>query len=131
MPMSDFAEAATLNYWLNAVAGTPPASVFIALFTVAPDDTGGGTETSGVNYARVQMTAGWTVSGTATRAFNAADIVFAQAGAGGWTDAVAIGIFDLLAGGNLIYWEALDVARTIPAGDIPIFVMNNLGVSQS
>lgn len=130
MPMSDFLEAKILNGVLNGVAYTFPTSVYIGLYTADPTDAGGGTEVSGVAYARVQMTAGWTVAGTATRATNAANITFPAAGAGGWGTAVAIGVFDLLAGGEMLYWEGLGADRAIPAGDIPVFLAGNVGITQ-
>lgn len=73
MPLADYAEQGILNY-LNgslilptANAGlTPPAS-FLALFTAAPPDAGGGTEVTsagGTLYARVQVGGSATVNGT-------------------------------------------------------------------
>ena len=110
MPMSDYLESIVLNTVLNSVPYSEPISVYVALYTVAPDDTGGGTEVSGSLYARQTMTTGWTVTGTATRAGNTAAITFPVAG-GTWGTVVAVGIFDDLSSGNLLFWGTLAVAR--------------------
>ena len=64
--LTDFVENKLLD-WLfraqavgingaSAAAGTGPATLYVALFTSAPTDAGGGTEVSGGSYARAAVT---------------------------------------------------------------------------
>ncbi len=128
MAASDFLEAAILNHVLNSIPYTDPTSVFIALFTAAPSDSGGGTEVSGGSYARVSVTAGFTVSGTATRAGNTAAITFPQATAS-WGTITHVGIFDALTVGNLLFHGALAASKIVGDTDQLEFPIDSLGVT--
>src|SRR5687768_14132107 len=85
--ISDFLEAAIINHFLrNTDVGSPPANVWIALYTSATADDGSGTEvvtSGGTLYARAQVstTGGFTAPGAGGSTANAADIVFPTAGA--------------------------------------------------
>ncbi len=59
---SDYLENKVLEHVFENSAYTAPSTLYAALFTVAPSDTGGGTEVSGGGYVR--KTAAFTVSGT-------------------------------------------------------------------
>lgn len=113
---------------MNAVAGTFPASLFIALFTDLLDETDSGTEVSGFAYARVQVTAGFTTFATPTRS-NDADITFAQASGGNWGNVQSWGAYDLLTVGNLWLWGPLTTAKQIDDGDTFAFEAGDLDVS--
>jgi len=52
---SDYLENTILDLVYGGVAYTPPAILYVALFSVAPTDAGGGTELSGGGYARVAV----------------------------------------------------------------------------
>jgi hypothetical protein len=111
---SDFLEAELLDHIFNADYAAP-ANLYIALFTVAPDDTGGGTEASGTGYAREAVArGGWTRSGNAIS--NTAAIDFGTAG-GSWGTVVAFAAFDAASGGNMLFWGDLTVSKTISNGD--------------
>ncbi len=58
--LSDYLENKVIDDFLRATAYSPPATVYVALLTAAPNDTGGGTEVSGGNYARVAVTSATT-----------------------------------------------------------------------
>ena len=128
MAMSDFLEDTILEMVLNSVAYSEPASVYVALFTAAPSDSGGGTEVSGGAYARQQMTAGWTVSGVATRASNTAAVTFPVATAS-WGTVTHIGIFDALTVGNLLFHGALTTSKVVGIDDQVEFPADSLGVT--
>ena len=49
---SDYLEDKIIDHILRAQAFTPPATIYVGLFTAAPSDAGGGTEVSGGAYAR-------------------------------------------------------------------------------
>jgi hypothetical protein len=102
---SDFLELELLDHVLGNAAYTAPATTHIALFTVAPTDTGGGTEVTGGSYARVAFTnnaTNWPAASSGLKQ-NGVAINFAQASAD-WGTVVAFGIFDASTSGNLLYW---------------------------
>jgi hypothetical protein len=130
---SDYSENAVLNYILRGTAMPTVSGLHVALFTVTPSDSGGGTEVAGSSYARVSVartTGAWSSPsnvGGFQQTSNVAAIVFPTS-TGSWGTVVAFGIFDASSGGNLLYWGALspsrliaaDVAAEFPAGSLVI-----------
>jgi hypothetical protein len=113
---TDFAEDLVLDFMFTAGTATRPTAWYVALYTVAPGETGGGTECSGTAYVR--QSAAFTVSGTApTQAANSAAIEFPTAG-NTWGTIVAAGVFDALSAGNLLAFSNLTVSKTIDTGDV-------------
>ena len=118
---SDYLEAKVLDHVFGATVYTPPATLYFALFTVAPTDAGGGTEVSAGGYARAAVTNNTTnfpaASGTSpTTKHNGTVIAFGTPSAA-WGTVVAFGVFDALTGGNLLEWGTLTVSKTINNGD--------------
>lgn len=114
---TDYTENLVLNWLLTTNAATRPTAWYVALFTAAPSDTGGGTEVSGSAYARV-ATGTMTVSGTATTAQNSAAIEFAAASGGNWGTITHAAIMDASTSGNMLAWAPLATSRTINDGDV-------------
>jgi hypothetical protein len=113
MSLSNTFETTTLQWLFTTDSVTRPTSWHLALYTVAPSDSGGGTECSGTSYARQSFT--MTVSGdTAT---NGANIEFPVAGSS-WGTLVAVGVFDAATSGNLIAYGNLTASKTIDTGDV-------------
>lgn len=113
MSLSNTFETDVLKWLLTADAVTRPTTWYLAVYTVAPGEGGGGTECSGTSYARQAVT--MTVSGnTAT---NSANVEYPTAGSS-WGTLVAVGIFDALSGGNLIAYGNLNASKTIDTGDV-------------
>jgi len=110
---SDYYENKIIDHMLRNQAFTPPSTLYVALYTVSPSDSGGGTEVSGGSYARQAVTF-TAASGGATS--NSADIAFPQATAD-WGTIVAVGIFDSSSGGNLLAWGTLTASKTVNNGD--------------
>jgi hypothetical protein len=113
-----------LDTVLGAVAYTAPATVYIALYTVAPTGAGGGTEVSGGSYARVAVTNNLTnfPSASAQSKSNGVLWNFGTATAN-WNTIVAAAVYDASTGGNELYWGPLATPRTVLSGDsfnIPI-----------
>jgi hypothetical protein len=54
--LGDAYQNKVLDYLFGGSPATPPATVYVALYTVAPTSAGGGTEVSGFSYARVALT---------------------------------------------------------------------------
>ena len=77
--LSDYAENLLLNWLMTAGAATRPTTWYVALYTAAPSDSGGGTEVSGNGYSR--QSASWdTASGTGGTTANSGAISFTAAG---------------------------------------------------
>ncbi len=113
MSFSNFLETEILDHVFGGNAYTAPATLYLALYTAAPSDTGGGTEVSGASYAR--QSAAMTVSGdTAT---TSASVEFPAAG-GSWGTVTHVGVFDAVSGGNLLAYGALTASKAIDTGDI-------------
>jgi hypothetical protein len=111
--LSDYFENKIIDHMLRGQPFTPPSTIYLALFTVAPTDAGGGTEVSGGGYARQAFTLTPASGGTSS---NSADIVFPTATAD-WGTIVAVGIFDAATGGNLLMWGNLTTSKTVNSGD--------------
>lgn len=87
---------------------------YLALFTVTPGETGGGTEVSGGAYARRQVTFGNPSNGSMK---NSAAIEFPTATAS-WGTAVAWGLFDAATSGNLVWYGSITDPKELLKGDI-------------
>ncbi len=124
---SDYLEDKVLDHVFGGVAYTAPATLYVALYTVAPTDTGGGTEVTGGSYAR--QTSTFTVSGTdPTTATNAAAIEYPTA-TGDYGTVVAVGILDALSGGNLLAYADLTTSKTVSTGDVFRFDAGDLDIT--
>ena len=124
---SDYLEDKVLDHVFGGNAYTAPATLYVALYTVAPDDTGGGTEVTGGAYAR--QTSTFTVSGTSpTTATNAATVEYPTATADYGT-VVAVGILDALTSGNLLAYANLDTSKVVTSGDVFRFDAGDLDIT--
>jgi len=110
---SDFMENKIIDHMLRNQAYTPPTTVYVALFTTATDDAGGGTEVSGGAYARQAVTLA-AASGGASE--NSADITFPQATAD-WGTITHVALMDAETGGNMLMHTAIDASKTVNNGD--------------
>lgn len=130
---SDYLEAKILDEVFGATAFSAPGTLYVALFTAAPSDSGGGTEVTGGSYARVAVTNNTTnwpnATGTSpTSKSNGTVITFPTATAN-WGTVVAFGIFDASSGGNLIAWADLNTSRTINSSDTASFGVGSLTIT--
>ena len=124
---SDYLEDKVLDHVFGGVAYTAPSTLYVALYTVAPTDTGGGTEVSGGAYAR--QTATFSVSGTdPTTASNTAAIEYPTATADYGT-VVAVGVFDASSSGNLLAYANLSTSKVVSSGDIFRFNTGDLDIT--
>jgi hypothetical protein len=113
MSLTNTFETTTLTWLLTASSATRPTAWYIGLFTAAPNDTGGGTEVSGVSYVREAVT--FTVTGDT--ASNSAAVEWPVAG-GSWGTITDLAIFDAVTAGNMIGYATLTAAKTIATGDV-------------
>lgn len=115
--MSNYLEAALLNEVLRNTNYTPPAKVYLALYTSDPTDADVGTEVNGNAYARQEITFGAPaqVDDKAT-CVNSADVVFPIA-TGAWGNITHVGVRDALTGGNLLVSGQLQYSKDIQLND--------------
>lgn len=124
---SDYLEDKVLDHVFGGNAYSAPGTLYVALYTVAPSDTGGGTEVSGGAYAR--QTGAFTVSGTnPTTATNSAAIEYPTATANYGT-VVAVGILDASSSGNLLAYSTLDSSKVVSSGDVFRFNAGDLDIT--
>ena len=124
---SDYLEDKVLEHVFGGNAYSAPSTLYVALYTVAPSDTGGGTEVSGGGYVR--KTATFNVSGTnPTTASNTAAIEYPTATANYGT-VVAVGIFDASSSGNLLAYANLTASKVVSTGDVFRFNTGDLDVT--
>lgn len=101
------------TYQVHAILNALDSGKYLALFTAAPSDAGGGTELSGSGYARQALS----VAAASSRATsNDADITFGPA-SGSWGTVTHVAIFDASTSGNMLWWSALAVSKTVTAGE--------------
>jgi hypothetical protein len=123
--MSNYLENALVNATLRNTSFTSPTVVYVGLYTSNPGEGNTGTEVSGGSYARQSATFGAPSDGAST---NSATLTFPTA-TGSWGTITHIGILDALTTGNLLYYAALDVSKTIGSGDIFTISSGNLSVT--
>lgn len=111
MSFSNDYETNILTWALTATAVTRPTSWTLALYTVAPGETGGGTEVTGGSYARTSVA--FTITGDT--AANTANVEFPAATAA-WGTVVAVGVFDNSS--VLLAYGTLTASKTIASGDV-------------
>lgn len=127
---SDYLENKVLDHVLGGGDYTRPATVYVALFTAAPTDAGGGTEVTGGSYARVAVTnnaTNWPAASGGAKS-NGTDIAFAEATAD-WGNIAAFGIFDAITSGNLMKWGDLTVSKDVDSGDTAKFAVGELDIT--
>lgn len=123
---SDYLENLIGDHLFRTRTWAKPTAIYVALFTAAPSDAGGGTEVSGGSYARVALPpldTNWTAtqggtsgnsSGTSGQITNAVAITF-PAPTANYT-VTHFGLFDASSGGNLWIWDALTTPQVITSG---------------
>lgn len=139
--MSDYLENKLVDQLFRGQAAPTTTTLYIALYTAAPSDTGGGTEVSGSNYSRVAVTsslanwagtqsAGSTIasSGTGGQTSNNNSITFPTPSAT-WGTVTHFAIYDATSGGNELFWGALTISKTINSGDTVSFPAASLSIT--
>lgn len=139
--MSDYLENKLVDQLFRGQSAPTTTTLYVALLTAAPSDSGGGTEVAGGSYARVAVTsslANWagtqssgstTVSsGTGGQTSNNGAITFPTPSAG-WGTVTHFGIYDAASGGNLLFWGSLTIAKTINQDDTVTFPAASLSIT--
>jgi hypothetical protein len=125
---SDYLENKLLDHETGKTAYPMPA-VWVALFTAAPSDAGGGTEVTGGAYARkATVGADWNAaSGGSVSNANAITFVTASAS---WGTVTHWALFDAVTAGNMLRWAALSTSKLIGSGDIASFAAGALVLTE-
>ena len=124
MSLTNTFETTVLTWLLTASSATRPTSWYLGLFTVAPTDSGGGTEVSGNAYVRKSAT--FTVSGDTASNSGAVEWPVST---GSWGTITSLAIFDAVTGGNMIGYATLTTAKTISTGDVFRIPVGDLDVT--
>jgi hypothetical protein len=120
--LSDWAENAALDWLMGGATPSRPSARYLALFTAAPSDAGGGTEMSGGGYARQAVTCGAASGGTCSNT-NAPSFTISGVDPAAFTH---IGIFDAVTTGNLIWHGPLTASKDLGDGDTINFAIGEL-----
>ncbi len=129
-----FIARALLDLAFGAVSYSPPAPVFLGLFTTNPNAAGsGGVEVSGGSYARLSVTNNTTnfpaaTGTTAGSKTNGATFNFVQATAN-WGTVTGVGLFTASSSGTLILSLPLTSSTAVNSGSIARFNTSNLTVT--
>ena len=118
--LSDYLENALLDHALRNVTYTSPATVYVALFTTATTDAGGGTEVTGGSYARQAVTFGAAAAGLCE---NSAILTFVNMPA---VTVTHCAVLDAATAGNFLFHGPLVAPRTTEAGDTLTFAVGAL-----
>lgn len=121
---SDYLETAALNWSLTTSAVTRPTTWYVALFTTATTDAGGGTEVTGGSYARTAVT----FSVTGNVASNTGNVLFPTATAN-WGTVTHVAIYTAASGGSMLYHGAATSSKLIETGDAYLISSGNLSVT--
>jgi len=124
--LSDYLENKLLDHVLKTAAYTVPTNIYVALFTAAPTDAGGGTEVSGSGYARTVMNA-WDIAAAGASA-NTNAITFPEA-TGSQGTITHFALFDASTLGNMLGWAALTASKAVGTGDTVSFAAGDLDVT--
>jgi hypothetical protein len=127
--LTNFWENEFIDHFFRGRSYTVPTDYYIALFTAAPGETGGGTEVAGGSYARVQVATGFAnwegtngettnvdSAGTGGNTQNRNTITYA-APTGNWGSISHMAAMDALTSGNMCFYGALATPKTVNNGD--------------
>lgn len=110
--LTNFGELKVADALFGGAALGAPATWYLAAFTVAPTEAGGGTEVAGGSYARLAVANNLSNLPSANPKVNAALLAFAQASAA-WGNVVAVAWMDAASGGNMWAYTTLDTPKDI------------------
>ena len=131
---SNYLENKVLDHVLKVAAYTQPANLFLGLFVNTSGSTAANLESgvltdevSGGAYARKAVAFGAAASGTSA---NNATVTF-DAATASWGTVTHVAVLDAVTGGNVLFWGAVTVAKTIDANDTFQVTSGNLTITLS
>lgn len=128
MSASNYLELELLDHVLGGATYTPPATIYVALHTADPTDTGTVGEVTTNGCARVGLTNNLTNFPAASAGSKATGtaVNFPTPTSTGWGLVTHFSYWDALTAGNCLFTGALTVAKTINAGDTVSFAAGAL-----
>ncbi len=111
---SNYLEAAVLNHVFRNTALTSPTTVYLALFSTAAGEAGGGTELTGNGYAR--LATAFDAPSPSNQIINTDTETFTASG-GAWLAIVGHSMFDAVTVGNDLCFEDSVSGPTLADGD--------------
>jgi len=124
MPSTTYLNNAILTATVSGQTFPTITTAYIALYSVAPTASGGGTELTGSNYSRAVVSC-TVANGEAT---NGSPVSFAAATAD-WDTAMSWGILDAASAGNLLYYGVFPASQTVLSGDTLTFDAGNIQIT--
>ena len=125
---SDYLETKVLDHVFGGTSYTAPSTLYVALFTAAPNDTANsGTEVSSSGTAYARQTITFTTSGGTTS--NTSAVEYSTATGSGFGTVVSMGIFDAATSGNMLAYGNLTVSKSVSAGDVFRFNANSIDIT--
>lgn len=118
---SNYLSNAMLNHVFKGITYTPPVTIYLALFTVAPTDAGGGEEVSGGGYVRKAVSWSDVIDGSVSNS----NIISFLADGANYGTIVATGLMDAATDGNLLTWAPMTPA-TINDEDSLSFAISSI-----
>ena len=126
MSATNYLEDKFLLASLTGNTYTGNGTVYLALYSTAPGESGSGTELSGSGYSRQSIAFSVnTGNGVAT---NTGNVVFGNATAN-WSTAVAYAVVDAPSAGNILYTGNLSPTQTVYNGFNLTFGTGNVSIS--
>lgn len=137
---SDYLEVQLVNHIFRTPAYSAPTTIYIALFTSDPTDTGAGSEVSSggtwTTYARQDAAdggskeSGWDAPGaTNGTTQNSVVVTFPSNDGASSITVTHIGIFDTASVGNLLFHAPLASPKTLLQGDVLSFGVGSITVT--
>lgn len=120
MGVSNLVGNSVLNHVVKGVWPT-----WISLHTAEPVVGGASNEVTGTNYSRELVNpTDWTTPANKSTG-TGVTLTFDTAGSN-WGTITHVGVYDAATGGNLLWWGALNVQRTVNTGETLAFSAGNL-----
>ncbi len=118
--LTNYLEDAIVGHLFRGAAFTAPTTLYIALFTAAPGEAGGGTEVTGGSYARVSVANAslqWAATAAGNGTTSNVNAITFPAPTANWGSVTHWAIMDAASVGNMLAYAALTTAKTINNGD--------------
>ena len=124
MALTNYLENALLNATVRNTTYTSPATVYLALYSVAPTASTSGTELSGSGYSRQAITfnapSGGSVTSNVTVTFGPAT--------GNWSTINATAVVDASTSGNIMYFTTT-ASQNILSGSSLVIGSGNVSIT--
>lgn len=132
MSKSNYLEESIINHIYRTATFGKPASIYVALFTDDPGETGG-TEVTGGNYARAELAnsdANW-ADPTGTGQTSNSSVITFPAPSADWGQVQGFATYDAPTGGNMLHSGLLGTPKTVNNGDpAPTFAAGALVITE-